>query len=229
MCNSYDQCVLAEQIDTIADPAQSLNHAQESETWSPGVTEYSGSDLPTCNCQPRRTLQRKRFFWSSLEIFQDTRTDTYHAPFCPLSRFTNRVDQTWGMRHVTVSKLLGYAVQLSFCLAFGSGGFSMGPTINFQAVVDGSLSPAFQAANMILKLTAQVESPPPRVRKKKFSQDDIQQVEKFLSEGMIKIETSFHQRKASPTDVDINMETILFPILGVVCLLTPFNISLHII
>lgn len=222
-CDSYGQYLPAEESNVISDPTQALNHPEEFDAVSSSVIESPGSGHLACNCQPHRELQRKRFFWSSLELFRDIRTEEYHLPSCPLSCFTNKVRQSWGVRHVTVSRLLGCAVQLSFSLTFGSGGFSMGPTINLHSTVDARLSPAFQAANMIGELAKRVAYT--RGLENIINEDDIKQTERFLREAMLKIETSFHERKASPTDIDAENRTLIYPLLRAVCLFMPTKLS----
>lgn len=102
----------------------------------------------------------------------------------------------------------------------------MGPTINFQAVVDGSLSPAFQVATMFNNLASHA------VRASSsgiLNHHDIDQFKTLFRIAMLKIETSYHQRTASPNDVNMDNETILYPILRGVSSVTSFNLEKHII
>lgn len=99
----------------------------------------------------------------------------------------------------------------------------MGPTINLHATVDARLSPAFQAANMIGELAKRVAYT--RGLENIINEDDIKQTERFLRAAMLKIETSFHERKASPTDIDTENRTLIYPLLRAVCLFMPTKLS----
>lgn len=228
-CHRYGEHHAANQSNSKTNPTQVLNLSRDLEAGSTVVTGSSEVGFLTCDCQPQRRVQRKRLFWASLELFRDIRTVAYHSPSCPLASFTTTVDQFWGIKHITVSQALGRAIQLSFYLAFGSRGLSMGPTINFQARVNEKHSPAFLCVHMMSALVREVNMSTYKTdgishKTDGISQEAIGQIKNFLRAVILKIGILFDHRKALPSDIDTKNQTLIYPVLKTVCSTTSSNI-----
>lgn len=102
-----------------------------------------------CRCRPRRHIRRHNFTWSSLVFSVETAVPN-HLPGCPLGQVAgvNR-SQKLSLRYTGLWRILNSAVQLSFGMTRGAGGWSISPSFTYYPTVDAETAPAFRILTLL--------------------------------------------------------------------------------
>ncbi|KAK9779110.1 hypothetical protein AB5N19_06527 [Seiridium cardinale] len=115
----------------------------------PGVPILS--DNRTCICKPRTVTQHWAKRFGDFYATKKATTQLRHLPGCE-----HGADDSSSIAHVrTVSytgfrKILSTSLELSMSCTSGAGGFSIGPTLTFRAMVDEADSPVFRIINLMV-------------------------------------------------------------------------------
>ncbi|KAH8649903.1 hypothetical protein BX600DRAFT_502266 [Xylariales sp. PMI_506] len=151
-----------------------------------------------CNCMSRRRSIKRKIRWGPLEAFDEATIYQRHLPTCPASKFTDRNTRTFGLRYQGITQLLGKAVEISFQMATGAGGRSLGPRLTTYSTVDQSTAPAFRLVSMLQEIAI--------ISTRKDRTNDM-----YIAMNTCKtlIEQLFRNGKASPTDVNWCNQSLL--------------------
>ena len=103
-----------------------------------------------CLCRPRQRLQRKNLVWGSLAISLETAVEQ-HLPGCPASQIIISTDRSHKicLTYVGLRRLLNSAVQLSFAISSGAGGWSLSPNFTYFPIVNSETAPAFRILSLL--------------------------------------------------------------------------------
>ncbi|KAH6838338.1 hypothetical protein B0I37DRAFT_316861 [Chaetomium sp. MPI-CAGE-AT-0009] len=156
---------------------------------SSGLSSIMGS--LTCSCSTRRLRQRRDRPWGYL-TFSFERATEQHLPGCPVAQIkgANQM-QKLGVRYTGLRRLLKSAVQISFAMQSGAGGWSISPSVTYYPTVDARSAPAFRMIDVLDKAGRQSGQ---------FLH--AQQWGKLTSLTLAKILILFKTGKASPLAVD---------------------------
>ncbi len=140
-------------------------------------------------CVCRRVFKRSDFVWGPVGFSHEI-TAHQHLPGCPVARVVG----TDGSRRISLKytgfrRLLNSAVQLSFAMNWGMGGWSISPNVTYYPTVDETTAPAFRTLELLLDSLTYCNWTPP-------------QWEKFVALALTKISRLFQSHKASPLAVD---------------------------
>ncbi|EXA31907.1 hypothetical protein FOVG_16787 [Fusarium oxysporum f. sp. pisi HDV247] len=115
------------------------------------LSSYAGGSF-TCLCRHRRHRQRKNASWGSLSLSHETITEQ-HAPGCPATQAISEPDRTqkFALTYVGLRALLNSAIQFSFTIRSGAGGWSLGPNFTYYPIVDPESAPAFRMLSLLLQ------------------------------------------------------------------------------
>ena len=72
-----------------------------------------------------------------------------HWPACPLSNTASKSRRSIGFGYSGFASILHAAVEFSFTLTSGAGGFSISPSFTYYATVDGRSDPAFRTLRLL--------------------------------------------------------------------------------
>ncbi|KAF5254430.1 hypothetical protein FANTH_688 [Fusarium anthophilum] len=113
------------------------------------VTRYSGGRF-SCICHRRRHFQRKNAAWGPLRFSHETKIER-HTPGCPATEAITEIDRSskFALTYVGLRSLLNSAIQLSFSVRSGAGGWSFGPNFTYYPMVDSRSAPAFRMLTLL--------------------------------------------------------------------------------
>lgn len=161
-----------------------------------------------CSCRQlgglNHRVQRQSAHWRTLSLYKFTQTQQ-HLPGCPHRRAAvEHVNQCVGARFSGLANILGAAIELSFSVRFGAGGYGISPSFTYQPTVDAKSAPAFR----IFKL----------VKQRIIYWDNDRRLEslkeQFALEALTRIIKLFQGKtpKASPLDVDAKNRSLIHKI-----------------
>ncbi|KAK2684067.1 hypothetical protein RAB80_002013 [Fusarium oxysporum f. sp. vasinfectum] len=115
------------------------------------LSSYAGGRF-TCLCHHRQHRQRKNASWGSLSLSHETITEQ-HAPGCPATQAISEPDRTqkFALTYVGLRTLLNSAIQFSFTIRSGAGGWSLGPNFIYYPIVDSESAPAFRMLSLLMR------------------------------------------------------------------------------
>jgi hypothetical protein len=157
-----------------------------------------------CRCRPRRHIRRNNFTWSSLVFSVETAVPE-HLSGCPLGQAAgvNR-SQKISLRYTGLRRILNSAVQLSFGMTRGAGGWSISPSFTYYPTVDAKTAPAFRILTLLKNAHAMrlvsYEDPDPRTPAR---------LEELVALALVKLVTLFQTSKASPLAVDSENQSLV--------------------
>lgn len=143
--------------------------------------------------------------WNSVLLYRQ-RSTKEHWPGCPVGRrCTQKRSQTLGMRFRALMGILGKAVEISFAMRSGAGGYSISPTFRYYPTVDEDTAPAF----CILKLVDDYFEF--NFLRRFGSSSRLPAWELFAGTALKRLVGLFHGQtpKASPLDVTCENETLM--------------------
>lgn len=141
-----------------------------------------------------RRVQRQSTRWGALSLYKSTETQQ-HLPGCPHWRETGgRFNQCVGIRFNGLAKILGAAIECSFAVRSGAGGYGISPSFTYHPTVDGKTAPAFRIWQLVFDCCY--------LRRSRLSSHEKGL---FASKALARIIKLFQGKapKASPLDVDI--------------------------
>jgi hypothetical protein len=171
------------------------------------VSTYRGDRL-LCICRSRRRLQRKNLNWGSF-IFSLESAMEQHLPGCPLIQASGAEStRKVALTYTGIRRLLNSAVQLSFAMTSGAGGWSISPNFIYYPTVDRTTAPTFRILDLLRRS---------RIRL-------LRDKEALGSTGRFNLESSalasllrlFRSGKASPRAVDHNNQSLAHALAGYV-------------
>ncbi len=148
-----------------------------------------------CTCRSRRALKRQDFVLGHVGLSVETASQD-HLPECPASRTS---DTDWSrkvaFKYTGLRSILNSAVQLSFAIKSGAGGWTISPGFTYDPTVDRNNAPAFQIMDLLRGAVWDF----------RFSS----QWDKFVALALAKIIRLFQTRRASPLAVDSNNRSLV--------------------
>ncbi|OIW33499.1 hypothetical protein CONLIGDRAFT_180622 [Coniochaeta ligniaria NRRL 30616] len=113
------------------------------------ISTYTKGKFP-CSCRHRRQFKRRRVFWGPLSLSHEMATEQ-HLAGCPAAQVLINTDrsQTIALTYTGLRRLLDSAVQISFAMRQGAGGWSLSPNITYYPTVDYFTAPAFRMLNLL--------------------------------------------------------------------------------
>ncbi|KAH7493325.1 hypothetical protein FOMA001_g2045 [Fusarium oxysporum f. sp. matthiolae] len=149
--------VLQEMCDAVKSPARHMSKGKISVPHESAakvrtaLSGYSGGRF-ACLCRHRQHLQRKNASWGSLSFSHETTTEQ-HAPGCPATQAISERDRTqkFALTYVGLRALLNSALQFSFTIRSGAGGWSLGPNFTYYPIVDSESAPAFRMLSLLTR------------------------------------------------------------------------------
>lgn len=168
--------------------------------WS-RVASIAGHALE-CRCRRRGRIRRNNFVWSSL-VFSVETTASEHLPGCLLGQgagtYRSRKLSVW---YTGLGRLLNSALQLSFGMTRGAGGWSISPSFTYYPTVDAKTAPAFRILTLLKDAVDVVywEDKDPRAPAR---------LEEWVALALVKLVRLFQTRKASPLAVDSKNQSLV--------------------
>ncbi|KAF4432636.1 Ankyrin repeat-containing domain [Fusarium acutatum] len=89
--------------------------------------------------------------WGSLRFSYET-TIEQHAPGCTATEAISEIDKSnkFALTYIGLRYFLNSAIQLSFSIRSGAGGWSLGPNFTYYPMVDSRSAPAFRMLNLLM-------------------------------------------------------------------------------
>ncbi|OAA44723.1 Ankyrin repeat-containing domain protein [Beauveria brongniartii RCEF 3172] len=160
------------------------------------VSMYTGGRF-SCFCRRSQQLQRKNAVWGSFSLSLETTTEK-HLPGCPATQVIPVRDQRQkiSLTYVGLQSMLNLAIQLSFMVRSGAGGWSLGSNFTYYPLVDSDSAPAFRILRLLTCSQCQKNE-------KDGILDRFTWHEKLIPSAVSAILRLFRAKKASPREVDV--------------------------
>lgn len=159
-----------------------------------------------CLCRPRRRLQRKNLVWSSLALSLETAAEQ-HLPGCPASQIIISTDRSHKicLTYVGLRRILNSAVQLSFAISSGAGGWSLSPNFTYFPIVNSETAPAFRILSLLFHSGCS-------------GLNGVIWREELIPLAVSAVLKLFRAKKASPRAVDADNRSLVYHLTGSVSL-----------
>ncbi|KAK8035749.1 hypothetical protein PG991_001822 [Apiospora marii] len=162
-----------------------------STTWSPQFDSLVGRIRCTCPRPYRSTvIQGARL--GHLRLSKKSEVQG-HWPACPLSNTANKSRRSIGFGYSGLASILHAAVDFSFTMTSGAGGFSISPNLSYYATVDDESDPAFRTLELLRDCTLSYKG----------------SIDLFAIACIKTIVRLFDDKKACPTAVTSGNRTLL--------------------
>ncbi|KAK7227351.1 hypothetical protein V2G26_015354 [Clonostachys chloroleuca] len=161
------------------------------------VPRYPGGRF-SCLCRHLQHLERKNSVWGTINVSVETITEN-HLPGCPAAQIVLDTNQSRKIRftYTGLRNLLNSAVQLSFMIPSGAGGWSLSSNITIYPIVDSDTAPVFKLLTLVE--TAQI-----------FMLDETKMTETLYPSVVNSILRLFQAKKASPRAVDNHNRSLVY-------------------
>lgn len=112
-----------------------------------------------CLCSHRQRLRRKQVVFGSLVFSHETVTEE-HLPQCPANQILASRDrrEKIGLTYTGLRRLLNSAVQFTFAMPSGGGGWSLSPSFTYYPTVDAETAPTFRIMTLMYDARAHLFS-----------------------------------------------------------------------
>ncbi|KAH7219660.1 hypothetical protein DER44DRAFT_761358 [Fusarium oxysporum] len=176
-------------------------------------SSYAGGRF-TCLCRHRRHRQRKNASWGSLSLSHETTTEQ-HAPGCPATQAISEPDRTqkFAFTYVGLRALLNSAIQFSFTIRSGAGGWSLGPNFTYYPIVDSESAPAFRMMSLLMRSR---HYPWYEYEDRGFLEDGVWR-EELIPSVVSSILRLFRAKQASPRAVDDQNQSLVYHVAECIC------------
>ncbi|KAM3451214.1 hypothetical protein MY3296_005470 [Beauveria thailandica] len=170
------------------------------------VSMYTGGRF-SCLCRRIQQLQRKNAVWGSFSLSLET-TIEKHLPGCPATQVIPVRDQRQkiSLTYVGLQSMLNLAIQLSFMVRSGAGGWSLGSNFIYYPLVDSESAPAFRILRLLTRSQCHEND--------RFTKDGILDRitwrEKLIPSVVSAILRLFRAKKASPRAVDVYNRSLVY-------------------
>lgn len=152
-------------------------------------------DGETASAPRRKSLQRRQASLGDFSLATEVTIYRKHLPGCRLGRnIPVSKSKSIQLSYLGLRKLFSTAIDFSFSLKTGAGGFSMGPNIALRAVVDRYTSPTFRAMELAQESIYDLQK------------EDLDQ---FIEVVIRRIAQLYDLKRSSPRDTDITGNSIL--------------------
>ncbi|KFA45656.1 hypothetical protein S40293_08919 [Stachybotrys chartarum IBT 40293] len=150
-----------------------------------------------CTCPQKRTRKLHRSSYGPFHFYKIS-SAFRHSVHCPVSSLgLAEEQQTWGCVLASVPALfIRKAVEVSYCMTAGAGGFSISPRFTYYCTVNATKSPVFRTIRTLF------QSMPARRPDRYIRGYEQSQWCRLLHVTMNKIVQSYRDKAASPFDVD---------------------------
>ena len=164
------------------------------------VSSFVGGNF-ACSCRLNKVIHGKSFVWGPLAFSLETATQG-HFPGCPAAQVIGLdQNQKIGLKYTGLRRLLDSAIQLSFSMKSGAGGWSISPNFTYYPTVDEGTAPAFRALRLLGKAAVGATSYYPSLT--------LVQWEMLAALALAKILRLFRDRKASPLAVNSRNQSLV--------------------
>lgn len=164
-----------------------------------------------CVCRQRKRYRFRKWRWGPFEFFNEATLVNGHLPECEISQVLKDDHyRSLGLRYTGIASLTSRAVKMAFSMTTGGGGFSISPNLIYYPVVDRWEAPAFVLLSTLHRAMLSRDS---------MTKTERQTLTETVGKKIIRL---FHERKASPTDVDLDNKSLLHSASYLVCIF-PWN------
>lgn len=165
-----------------------------------------------CICPRQRSVrERKGIQLGGSSFFGHWETET-HWDACPLSRASSKKRRVvMGFNYTGLAQILNTAINMSFALTYGAGGFSISPSFACNPTVDDKLDPAFRIVDLIGEGFYHLSNGP----------------ENLMLACMKRLIRLFDEGKVCPTAVNEGNETLLHLAIRSVSVLTVYQCGIR--
>lgn len=177
---------LCDQITQSAEPTPASRHdGQPVRRQMPGMV--------FCTCPQKRARKRHRFSCGPFHFYKISSVFR-HSVHCPVGSLgLVEEQQTWGCILASVPALfIRKAVEVSYCMTAGAGGFSISPRFTYYRTVSGTKSLVFRTIRTLMQSMTATRS---------IGYDQIQWY-RLMRVALSKIVQSYRDKVTSPFDVD---------------------------
>ncbi|VUC33350.1 unnamed protein product [Clonostachys rosea] len=160
------------------------------------VSTYPGGRF-SCLCRNKQRLQRKNTVWGSVNISVET-TSEEHLPGCPATQIlldTNESRKV-SLTYTGLRSLLSSAIEISFMMPSGAGGWSLSSNFTYYPIVDPATAPAF-------KILSLIES------SQMGCLEEAELKERLFPSAVAAMLRLFQTKKASPRAVDAENKSLI--------------------
>lgn len=102
-----------------------------------------------CTCPRLQSAIRSKWIQLGHASFSSERETIAHWPSCPMAKMSMKTRMTIGFRYSGLVRILKTAVNVSFAMTSGAGGFSISPNFTCSPTVDDDFDPAFCIVTLI--------------------------------------------------------------------------------
>lgn len=190
-------------IDNLGDPQ---NHTFLPIERSILGTRSAASSSFKCYCPRRQVRLHSRRRFGVIEFYYEALTSDYHVPGCYFAGLGEKRTRTIGMTFNGLRRLLQRAVGVSFNINSGAGGFGMSPAVNYYAMVDRKHAPAFRIIQMLDTYCWSLF-------KYKNRSEFCGESQILIEHVIVLIRKLYLDRRASPTDIDVDGQSLMVFIL----------------
>ena len=163
--------------------------------YKPSAVAELGSYASTCSCLKIKSYTSRSLYLGPVCVENSIMTDLPHERECPLFVANGKPSRRRTLSCTAIMKLLNSAIRLSFYTNTGAGGFAIGSSVTYFAVVDQETAPAFQVVWLLWECASHKS---PRAYR-----------EFCLRAVLRKLQKTFSSGRASPTEVNIYGESLL--------------------
>jgi hypothetical protein len=168
------------------------------------VSRYTAGRF-SCLCRHPRRLNRRNIVWGSLGLSLETATEE-HLPNCRAAQIltSRNRSQRIALTFTALRGLLNSAVQLSFAMRQGAGGWSFSPTFTYYPTVDSKTAPAFRILSLLQDSLC-------------LYLDRVSWRETLVPSAVCAILRLFQAREATPRAVDADNRSLVHYVTESVC------------
>ncbi|KAK8135217.1 hypothetical protein PG984_007229 [Apiospora sp. TS-2023a] len=180
----------------IIDANPTRNNPEQSNSRQGSTLAWNSKTTASCICgrklQTKMSLEYSQL--GSLYLYREA-TSTGHSPYCPLYKtIAPKEDRRYGLRYTGLMQAIKGAIDITFNMTSGAGGWSVSPGFRYYPTVDAAQDPAFR----ILDLYGR--SFDLRLQREDLVPDELITV--FHHRATEKMRWLFDTRKTSPLAVD---------------------------
>ncbi|KAF5677091.1 ankyrin repeat-containing protein [Fusarium circinatum] len=214
---SSDLLVVRSEVSAISTPIQGIQS-----TVSQFETRFDGLEnllqqLLVQGSTINRTLQEitpaMNAAWGPLRFSHETKIER-HTPGCPATEAIKEIDRSskFALTYVGLRSLLNSAIQLSFSVRSGAGGWSLGPNFTYYPMVDSRTAPAFRMFGLLSHSKFYLS----RGRTEYGSIENAEWWKELLPSVASSILSLFRAKKASPRAVDAFNQSLVHYVASII-------------
>lgn len=165
-----------------------------------------------CTCPRLQSAMKSKWIQLGYVSFSTDWETKAHWPDCPMAKMASRNRMTIGFKYSCLVRMLKTAVNVSFAMTSGAGGFSISPNFTCNPTVDFNFDPAFRILFFVAEGLANL--------KYKYA-------ESFMMACMTRLSRLLDDRKVCATAVDLQNRSLMHHAISAVCAQLPKSARLY--